>query len=121
MEMADFALIDARSPEQYSGDEPGAGISRPGHIPGAVNIPWSAALESKQDPRLLPIPDLRKIFRAARITAPRLIVYCRTGMLASFLYFTARFLGYDAVMYDGSFFEWSNSSVNAVQRGPSPR
>ena len=110
-----ITLIDARPPEQYSGSNPGEDITRPGHIPGARNLYWVDLLESKDDPRLLPVPDLRKKFRDAGASSGRLIVYCRSGMQSSFLYFMARFLGYDASMYDGSFLEWSYSSANAVE------
>lgn len=109
-------LIDARPPEQYSGAQPGEDISRPGHIPGAMNIYWVDTLESKSDPRLLPIPDLRKLFHAAGVSNRSVVVYCRSGMQSSWVYFVARFLGYQASMYDGSFLEWSNSSANPVER-----
>lgn len=116
-----LTLIDARPPEQYSGADPGEDISRPGHIPGATNIYWVNVLEGKDDPRLLPVPDLRKIFRDANASRGPLIVYCRSGMQSSYLYFAARFLGYDVAMYDGSFLEWSYSSVNPVEKGTSKK
>ena len=109
-------LLDARPPEQYSGAEPGEDISRPGHIPGAKNVYWVNLLESKEDPRLLPLPDLRKIFRSAGVSDGPVIVYCRSGMQSSYLYFVVRFLGYSATMFDGSFLEWSYSSDNPVEK-----
>ena len=112
-------LIDARPPEQYSGADPGENISRPGHIPGAMNLYWVDLLESKDDPRLLPVPDLRKKFRDANASRGPLIVYCRSGIQSSYLYFVARFLGYDVAMYDGSFLEWSYSSANPVEKSTS--
>jgi thiosulfate/3-mercaptopyruvate sulfurtransferase len=112
-------LVDARPAAQYSGEEAGENITRPGHIPGAVNLYWVDTLESKSDPQLLPIPELRKIFQRVG-TSHRLIVYCRSGMQSSFVYFVARFLGYDATMYDGSFLDWSNASTHPVEKGPSP-
>ncbi len=116
-----LTLIDARPPEQYSGADPGEDISRPGHIPGAANLYWVNLLENKDDPRLLPVPDLRKLLRGAGASSGPLIVYCRSGMQSSYLYFVARFLGYDVAMYDGSFLEWSNSSVNPVEKGTSKK
>ena len=113
------ALIDARPPEQYSGAQAGEAITRPGHIPGAVNLYWVDTIESKEDPQLLPVPELRKIFRAAG-NSNRVIVYCRSGMQSSFVYFVAKFLGYDAAMYDGSYLDWSNASPNVVEKD-SPR
>ncbi len=118
LEHPSIALIDARPPEQYSGADPGEDITRPGHIPGAKNLYWVDLLESKNDARLLPLPDLRKKFHAAGASNGPLIVYCRSGMQSSYVYFVARFLGYNAAMYDGSFLEWSYSSANPVEKGP---
>ena len=48
-------------------------------------------------------------FRAAGVkSGDTVATYCYIGMQASLLYFTARYLGYDAHMFDGSFEEWSN-------------
>ncbi|MFL6440137.1 MAG: rhodanese-like domain-containing protein [Terriglobales bacterium] len=43
-------------------------------------------------------------------SGPQVITYCRTGMQSSLDYFVAKYLGYAARMYDGSFYEWSRSS-----------
>jgi len=37
----------------------------------------------------------------------RVVSYCHIGQQATVVYFAARFLGYDARMYDGSWDEWS--------------
>jgi len=37
----------------------------------------------------------------------RVIAYCHIGQQASAVYFAARYLGYDARLYDGSWEEWS--------------
>lgn len=47
--------------------------------------------------------------------APRgstVIVYCRTGVQASMLYFVSRYLGYETKMYDGSFVDWSRRGAD---------
>lgn len=114
-------LLDARPPEQFSGEVPGDDVSRPGHIPGATNLYWVDLLESPEDPQLLPIPDLRKKFRDSGASGRKLVIYCRSGMQSSFDYFVARFLGYQASMYDGSFVEWSNSSDNPIEKDSPPK
>ena len=38
------------------------------------------------------------------------VVYCRTGMQASYAYLVARHLGYAPRMYDGSYIDWSNNT-----------
>ena len=47
------------------------------------------------------------------------ITYCRTGMQSSFTYFVAKYLGYLAAMYDGSYREWSDAKQPVV-RGDRP-
>jgi thiosulfate/3-mercaptopyruvate sulfurtransferase len=48
-------------------------------------------------------------------TAPRgstVVVYCRTGVQASMLYFVSRYLGYETKMYDGSYVDWSRRGAD---------
>ncbi|HYG99124.1 MAG TPA: sulfurtransferase [Terriglobales bacterium] len=110
-------LIDARPAEEFSGEKPGDAVTRAGHIPGARNLFWMENLESSDKPELKPPPELRKMWKAAgAVPGKRVVTYCRTGVQASHAYFTAKFLGYDAAMYDGSFLEWSNASDTKVKR-----
>ena len=103
-----LVLLDARTPEQYYGDEAGPDVAHAGHIPGAVNIPYTANLDASG--ALRSVADLRTLYLQAGLTRSSVnIVYCRTGMQASMTYFVLRYLGYDATLYDGSFVEWSNA------------
>lgn len=112
-----WVLIDARPGPQYAGVEPGDGVPRPGHIPGAKNIFWEDHLASGPVPVLKPADELRKLYQAAGATAGTPVVaYCRTGGQASHAYFVAKYLGYDVVMYDGSFIEWSRATDTEVVR-----
>ncbi|HLE35716.1 MAG TPA: rhodanese-like domain-containing protein, partial [Candidatus Acidoferrales bacterium] len=57
-------------------------------------------------------------FRAAGVkSGDTVVTYCHTGMQASLLYFAARYLGYDAHIFDGSFEAWSNRKDLPVE-GP---
>src|SRR5687768_10613795 len=113
------ALIDARPVEEYTGAKPGDGVPRGGHIPGAVNVFWMQNVLSRQNPVLRSVAELRKLYEEAGALNGRTIVtYCRTGGQASHAYFTLKYLGYDVVMYDGSFFEWSNTEGTPVAAGP---
>jgi thiosulfate/3-mercaptopyruvate sulfurtransferase len=105
-----FAIIDARPPAEFSGETPGEGITRPGHIPGARNLFWQDLVESADNPRLKDEAELRRLFREAGAEPGRTVVaYCRTGGQSAFLYTVARHLGYDVRMYDGSFIDWSRT------------
>ncbi|MBZ5536246.1 MAG: sulfurtransferase [Acidobacteriia bacterium] len=99
------AIIDARAPEYYSGTSAGK-IRRAGHIPGAMNVPYSSLLD---DSNKLKTPDeLRAAFLAANIKPDSHIVsYCHIGQQATVVYFVARYLGYEPSLYDGSFEDWS--------------
>jgi thiosulfate/3-mercaptopyruvate sulfurtransferase len=110
------ALLDARPLADYLGT---AGSSPPsGHIPGAGNIFWRTTLGGAP-PMLLPRATLEEMFLAANASPGKLVVtYCRTGVQASFLYFVARYLGYDVKMYDGSFAEWSQLAGAPIETGP---
>lgn len=111
-------LIDARPVEEYSGAKPGDGVPRGGHIPGAANVFWMQNVLSKENPVLRPVVELRKLYEEAGALNSRTIVtYCRTGGQASHAYFTLKYLGYDVVMYDGSFFEWSNTEGTPIVAG----
>ncbi len=103
-----YALLDARPNDEYTGAKADASLARLGHIPGAVSIFWmDKNLVSKENPVLKSPKDLRQLYEAAGATKDKKVVsYCRTGVQASHTYFVARYLGYDVAMYDGSFSEW---------------
>lgn len=101
--------IDARPAEFYNGEKAGPGVRMAGHIPGACNIPWTSNLNT--DGTFKADGALRAIYRKAGIEkATTIVTYCRTGMEASMTYFVLRYLGYDPLLYDGSYIEWSRSN-----------
>lgn len=111
-------LIDARPVDEYTGTKPGEGVPRGGHIPGAASVFWMQNVVSKESPALRSVAELRKLYEDAGAQPGRTVVaYCRTGGQASHAYFTLKYLGYDVVMYDGSFFEWSNTEGAPVVAG----
>jgi thiosulfate/3-mercaptopyruvate sulfurtransferase len=99
-----FVIIDARGAVYYDG--PSHGDHRPGHVPGAVNIPFNTVFD---DANQLKSPqELAAIFKAAGIKqGDQLIAYCHIGQQATAVVFAARSLGYDIRLYDGSFDDWS--------------
>jgi thiosulfate/3-mercaptopyruvate sulfurtransferase len=110
-----MAFLDARSPEQYRGDEPGSGVAYGGHIEGAINVPWNENLTSGATPQYRSLEELRNLYRYAGVEENgSVVVYCRTGMQAAVDYFALRMLGHDVHLYDGSWFEWSHASAGTA-------
>lgn len=100
----EMRLVDARDPQYYSGASPSR--NRTGHIPGAVNVPFSSLLD--EHGKLKPADALQRQFHEAGVSAgEHVVTYCHIGQQASLLYFTARYLGYNVQLYDGSWEEWA--------------
>ncbi len=109
------ALVDVRSPEEYSGEliampaYPQEGAQRGGHIPTAQSIPWGQNL--REDGTFKAGEDLVRLYEAKGITRDKeVITYCRIGERSSLTWFTLKYLlGYPQVRnYDGSWTEWGS-------------
>ncbi|HZD11906.1 MAG TPA: sulfurtransferase, partial [Candidatus Binatus sp.] len=116
-------LVDVRSPKEFTGEitappeYPNEHAQRGGHIPHAVNIPWSQAV--REDGTFKDAADLRKLYEAQGVTRDRdVVTYCRIGERSSFTWFVLRYLlGYDRVRnYDGSWTEWGNLVRNPIEK-----
>ena len=92
-------LVDARSADEYTA----------GHIPGAVNVEFTANAAPDAPRYWKPAAELRTLYAAAGVTPDkRIIPYCTTGVRSAVTYFTLGLLGYDDVaLYTGSWAEWS--------------
>jgi thiosulfate/3-mercaptopyruvate sulfurtransferase len=106
-----IALLDIRPDPEFLGADGGmAGMHAPGHIDGAQQMPWNTLVGPGG--RFLSKPELEAKFRAAgATTAKPVVAYCMVGMRASVAYFVARYLGYDARLYDGSIVDWSQRKL----------
>jgi thiosulfate/3-mercaptopyruvate sulfurtransferase len=115
-------LLDTRPPQDYRGEKPAGDPPRAGHIPGAVNLYWPDALASREIPAFKPPAQLRQLFENAGARRGRkIITYCGSGVQASLVYFLARYLGYEAALYDGSISEWNRYPDSPLVTGSSPR
>lgn len=111
---ADVALVDIRSPDEYSGKiiAP-AGVQelsvRAGHVPGAVNVPWGQAVA--EDGTFKSADELKKLYASKGIDGSKpVITYCRIGERSSHSWFALKkILGYDVRNYDGSWTEYGNA------------
>ncbi len=112
---AGIALVDVRSPAEYSGELlapanlPQEGAQRGGHIPGAANIPWAQAV--REDGTFKSADELKSLYQGKGITPEKeIIAYCRIGERSSHTWFVLNYLlGYNQVRnYDGSWTEWGS-------------
>ena len=118
----EYVLLDARSVSEHTGLVQSEQVSQPGHIAGSRSLYWKTLIGHGKDAHLLPEGELRRKFvDAGTGSAKSVITYCRTGMQSSFTYFVAKYLGYEAAMYDGSIYEWVHTSgmplVTSQQQG----
>jgi thiosulfate/3-mercaptopyruvate sulfurtransferase len=110
-------LVDARSPDEFTGKDLLPGIKRGGHIPGAVNLDWvnlSDELKTFKSP-----DDIKAILARAGITPEtRVVSYCQQGIgRATFLGMAMTLVGYDNVVeYTGSWQDWSVDQSLPVEK-----
>ena len=98
-------IIDARMEAHHSGAEVPKN-SRVGHIPGATSLPFEKLVDDNN--KLKPAEELKAILSGAGVKpGDRVVSYCYIGQRATVIYFVARYLGYDARLYDGSWEEWN--------------
>jgi thiosulfate/3-mercaptopyruvate sulfurtransferase len=112
-------IVDARTEDFYAGSD--TSYDRPGHITGATNIPFTS-LTTVNPPYLFKSKnELEQIYSNANVSNYKTVVsYCHIGQQASLVYFIARYLGYKAKLYDGSYQEWDKRTdlpvIGAVKR-----
>lgn len=110
-------LLDARAANRYQGEvEP---IDpRPGHIPGATNLPTSDLLA---DGRFLSVERLRERFAKVGADQREVAASCGSGVTACHLLFAMDLAGVrpfpSAKLYVGSYSEWSRKAELPVATG----
>ncbi len=119
------SLVDVRSREEYTGQRlhmegyPNEGALRGGHIPGAVNVPWSRAV-NPENGTFRSAEELRQIYLKEQGLKPEepIIAYCRIGERSSHTWFVLTYLlGFPHVKnYDGSWTEWGNLVGAPIER-----
>lgn len=112
-------VVDARSAERFAGIAPEPRpVSRAGHIPGSVNLPYAAMFNP--DGTMRTPEEIRQLFEAARVKLNQPIVTtCGSGVTACILALGLAMLGHErASVYDGSWTEWGSRPDTPVATGP---
>ncbi|MGE0627330.1 MAG: 3-mercaptopyruvate sulfurtransferase [Hyphomicrobiaceae bacterium] len=106
-------IVDARGPGRFAGTEPEPrpGL-RSGHIPGARNLPFGTLLNP--DGTLKSAGEMAAVFERAGIDVGKPIVTsCGSGVSAAVLSLALAVLGRpDVGLYDGSWSEWGQQSLD---------
>ncbi len=117
-------LVDVRSPDEFAGrlfapaHLPQESAQRAGHIPTAINVPWSKA--ANEDGTFRSDDELRRLYADAGIDGSKdTIAYCRIGERSSHTWFVLHeLLGEPHVKnYDGSWTEYGSLVGVPVEKG----
>lgn len=120
-------LVDVRSPDEYAGrlkapaHLPQEGGQIAGHVPTAINIPWSKA--ANEDGTFKSADELKKLYADAGFDFNKeTIAYCRIGERSAHSWFVLHeLLGLSKVKnYDGSWTEYGSLVGVPVAVGDEP-
>lgn len=120
-------LVDVRSPDEYAGrlkapaHLPQEGGQIAGHVPTAINIPWSKA--ANEDGTFKSADELKKLYADAGLDFNKeTIAYCRIGERSAHSWFVLHeLLGLSKVKnYDGSWTEYGSLVGVPVAVGDEP-
>ncbi|MBL4851676.1 MAG: sulfurtransferase [Gammaproteobacteria bacterium] len=109
-------LLDARSEGEFKGEIVRA--KRSGHIPGAVNINWTDAINMENNLKLRSSDALRTLYASAGITKDKQIIsYCQTHHRSAHSYIVLKSLGYKSIKgYHGAWSEWGNDKDTPIEQ-----
>ena len=121
-EASDFknVVIDARNRDRYRGEADPVD-PRPGHIPGAINVPCRENLNV--DGTFLPLQILKERFEEAGVREGEdVISYCGSGVTACHNLLAIEFAGLgQGRLFPGSWSQYTHEVDRAVSTGSEPK
>ncbi|MAZ88188.1 MAG: sulfurtransferase [Cellvibrionaceae bacterium] len=110
-------LVDSREAFRYNGEsEPIDPIA--GHIPGAVNFPWTDV--SDENGMIKPLEFHRQRWQSLTHQDGDVVVYCGSGVTACVNLLSAKIAGHDFALYPGSWSEWCSQDQPPVATRQEP-
>jgi thiosulfate/3-mercaptopyruvate sulfurtransferase len=110
----ELSLIDTRTNGEYSGTGNRSGMPSHGHLAGARQLEWESLFRDGTA-QLRDRSELARMYAALVQPGSEVVTYCWVGYRASATWLVARWLGYDARMYDGSYQDWSRRELPVVK------
>jgi thiosulfate/3-mercaptopyruvate sulfurtransferase len=112
-------VIDARNRDRYQGEQDPVD-PRPGHIPGAANVPCRENLAA--DGTFLPVNELRRRFEEAGVVeGASVISYCGSGVTACHNLLAMEHAGFSpGRLYPGSWSQYSQLADVDIATGDAP-
>jgi thiosulfate/3-mercaptopyruvate sulfurtransferase len=105
-------VVDARARARYLG-QPSPLDPRPGHLPGAVSLPWTDLFERG---RVRPAAELRRLLGESGADDRPVVVYCGSGVTSCAVLLALEVAGLgEGRLYPGSWSEWAADPSRPVQ------
>ncbi|HEY3549718.1 MAG TPA: rhodanese-like domain-containing protein [Gaiellaceae bacterium] len=107
-----LAILDVRTPDEYTGRRGKPCDPRQGHIPGARNLDVTELFEGPGRPA--PSERIRELVGLPEGT--EIVAYCHSGSRSALATLALRSAGYEARNYAGSWHEWSRHDELPLER-----
>lgn len=107
-ELDDYVIIDTRATDEYEGAQD-FGEARGGHLPGAINIPFTHFLNDSGT--IKEAGEIQAILEDNGIEKEDdIVTYCTAGIRSAHMQIVMTMLGYENVRnYDASIYEWAGN------------